>query len=352
MKIDNCTLSRINDRSEAILEAYGVVLKRGKGNCPFHQDKKPSFIAKRDKQGKLYWSCQSCGVKGGDILSFVAQMEGKDTKTDFRDIVQIAAKVAGVFISEDDSGATPTATAAQRPTTPTAPPEPPTYIDRAQVESAAAEVERTNLFQYLTTLWAEADVRRVMELYKVGLFREYRTSEGKRRGAGGKLAATPNCSTFPSIDTEGNIHAVKGIPYSTTSHHRVKGVYDTDWHKGENVKGCYFGIHLLPLFPDKPIALVESEKTAIVGTLEFPQYLWIATQSKYRSKVEFCEPLRGRVIHIFPDTDAIPRWEQFCADLQAAGHSARLRVELLGLLPAESKLDICDIIIWNKKRWR
>ena len=91
MKIDNCTISKIKDQAEVILEHYGVKLKRGAGLCPFHEDKNASFAAKRDSKGELYWKCLACGVEGGDVLSFVAQIEGLDAKRDFRKVVEIAS---------------------------------------------------------------------------------------------------------------------------------------------------------------------------------------------------------------------------------------------------------------------
>ena len=40
------------------------------------------------------------------------------------------------------------------------------------------------------------------------------------------------------------------------------------------------GVYEFPQHPDKPIALVESEKTAIIYSGLMPQYLWLATGGK------------------------------------------------------------------------
>src|SRR3990167_124961 len=63
----------LNDIVE-IISAY-VPLKRAgrsfKANCPFHQEKTPSFIVNPDKQ---IFHCLGCGV-GGDVFSFLMKYE-------------------------------------------------------------------------------------------------------------------------------------------------------------------------------------------------------------------------------------------------------------------------------------
>src|SRR5204862_8308441 len=66
-----------------------------KAVCPFHSEKTPSFHVSRDKQ---IWRCFGCGV-GGDMFSFVMQMEG----VDFSEALRILAKKAGVEIQRFDS---------------------------------------------------------------------------------------------------------------------------------------------------------------------------------------------------------------------------------------------------------
>ena len=39
---------------------------------------------------------------------------------------------------------------------------------------------------------------------------------------------------------------------------------------------CLFGEHLLGTYPDKVVVLVESEKSAVIGSAIFPGYVWLA----------------------------------------------------------------------------
>ena len=63
---------------------------------------------------------------------------------------------------------------------------------------------------------------------------------------------------------------------------------------------------------DRPIAIVEAEKTAVIMSEIYPQYIWLAAGGLGEVQVDkFC-PLRGRKLILFPDTDpkgiAFKRW--------------------------------------------
>lgn len=60
--------------------------------CPFHREKTPSFVISPDKQ---IWHCFGCG-KGGDVLSFVQEMESLS----FPDTLRLLAPKAGVTLSQ------------------------------------------------------------------------------------------------------------------------------------------------------------------------------------------------------------------------------------------------------------
>ena len=77
---------------------------------------------------------------------------------------------------------------------------------------------------------------------------------------------------------------------------------------------CLFGLHLLSethswLLPTAdagslpPIAIVEAEKTAVILSAHYPQYIWLASGGLYEVQTEKFRPLKGRQIILFPDTD-------------------------------------------------
>jgi len=72
---------------------YVQVKKAGaywKACCPFHHEKTPSFMIHPERQ---FWHCFGCG-KGGDIFSFVQEIEGLD----FSEALKLLADRAGVKI--------------------------------------------------------------------------------------------------------------------------------------------------------------------------------------------------------------------------------------------------------------
>ena len=129
-------------------------------------------------------------------------------------------------------------------------------------------------------------------------------------------------------DINGNCRTGKIMKYNPITGKRIKapdtkfkinwvhsllkksGALDESWQLTQ----CLFGEHLLPQHPDKPIALVESEKTAIISSGLMPQYLWLATGGKSQLSQEKLSVLAGRKTIAFPDIDGYRTWTTKAAD--------------------------------------
>lgn len=73
---------------------------------------------------------------------------------------------------------------------------------------------------------------------------------------------------------------------------------------------CLFGEHLLLMYPDKPVALVESEKTAVICAGLMPKYLWLATGGKQQIKAKKFAVMGKRKVTAFLDVDGFTEWTE------------------------------------------
>jgi len=80
------------------------------------------------------------------------------------------------------------------------------------------------------------------------------------------------------------------------------------WNDDVETKKCFFGEHLLKFYSKSNVCLVESEKTAIICSTLFPQYIWLATCGCGQLKNETALVLRGRNVVVFPDTGEELKW--------------------------------------------
>ncbi|MDD3946132.1 MAG: DUF6371 domain-containing protein, partial [Bacteroidales bacterium] len=78
---------------------------------------------------------------------------------------------------------------------------------------------------------------------------------------------------------------------------------------GWELTQCLFGEHLLKQYPFKPVALVESEKTAVICSAFWPEYIWLATGGKSQLN-DRLQVLRNRKVVAFPDVDGYLEWKE------------------------------------------
>lgn len=121
---------------------------------------------------------------------------------------------------------------------------------------------------------------------------------------------------FPYIDTKGNIVNLKTMDYDRMTGKRGSLIY-YDNRKPRH-KMLFFGSHLVneKQYKNKPIAIVESEKTACLMKVFNPNYLWLACGGSSGLGSYKFNDIKSREIHLFPDQDKYDLWSEKLERLQ------------------------------------
>lgn len=117
-------------------------------------------------------------------------------------------------------------------------------------------------------------------------------------------------------------------------------------HSRWELTQCLFGEHLLSLYPDRTVALVESEKTAVICAGFIPEYVWLATGGK-TSLGNKLEVLSGRKVVAYPDVDAYGFWREHLAIFPNIKVSDYLQ-HIAGDNPSSSHMDLADLILESR----
>jgi len=174
------------------------------------------------------------------------------------------------------------------------------------------------------------------------------------------LGATKDGSIiYWQIDTKGKVRTGKVMKYDPNTGHRVKDGGGINWiHAMMKKQGllpddyhlvqCLFGEHLLKIYPTKVVALVESEKSALIASGVYPDYIWLATGGKSQLSIDKLKVLQGRTVVMFPDVDGFEYWSNKAKEVEAIG----CKVVVSDLLEKNAtdedranKIDIADWLI-------
>ena len=169
----------------------------------------------------------------------------------------------------------------------------PHYISADTVASTLETPRNANFIKFLETKYGEAETKKVISKYQLG--------------------AVKNDVVFWQIDTSNRVRTGKIMKYDPTTGKRLKGAPPTNiiWaHKHFYKEGfiyvqCLFGENLI-YGNNHTIAVVESEKTAIISSLYFPDKIWVATGGIGNFKL--IEALKGRNVILYPDTGCYEIW--------------------------------------------
>lgn len=180
----------------------------------------------------------------------------------------------------------------------------PSYISETFVTPSLQAYDANNFVQHLTRYYGQSETMKAVKTYGVGTSQKWQGS-----------------TVFWQRDYKQRVRSGKIILYRSNRMNREKKrttwVHSELMKKGKlpddfNLVQCFFGEHLLSEYPTKPIAIVESEKTALVCSIEIPDFLWIATgsMSNLKGMAERCKELKNRSVTLYPDLgEAYEKWQ-------------------------------------------
>lgn len=320
-KIDKYIVQRIKDTAD-IVDIVGdfITLKKSGirylGLCPFHDDKNlGSFVVY--PKGNVF-KCFACDAKGGPIEFLM-----KHENLSFPDAIRWLGKKYSIDTNMEDFNYTPP------PPRPKPAPLPTLTLPFSMVNQRMVRADgQDNLVEWIRTIpWDAAQRARIDKT-----LREYYVGHSciMQRTKGGDIQH--DFTLFWQIDKDGHPRTAHYMKYKPDGHrmHKEDNRYNTDWFHSllerhgltqyyntakQEVRQCLFGEHLLTMYPNADVHIVESEKSAIIMAIAYGNHakqVFMACCGESNLTKEKLEPLiaQQRRILLYPDRDAIQMWQQ------------------------------------------
>lgn len=163
------------------------------------------------------------------------------------------------------------------------------FVSKDLMQATFNEFKNNIFFMYLVKLFGIEKAYQLQEDYNIG------TAKG-----GGTI--------FWQQDREYNIRTAKVMYYNSNGKRnkdRMSWFVHKKIREDFNYRQCFFGLHLTST--DKPVALCESEKTAITMSVFEPEYTWIASGGSEMLNDERLLEL-PRLDKVFADNGQYEKW--------------------------------------------
>ena len=362
--IDRIIIDRILETAkiEEVVGDFIDLKKKGVrylGLCPFHDDRHlGSFVVY--PKGKCY-KCFVCGAKGG-VVDFLKNHE----HLSFPDAIRWLGKKYNIETDMQDFNYTPP------PPRPAPPPLQMLVLPKWLMANTLLNVERSTLVQWIRTgiNWdplQRARIDQALNDYAVGCSKQGMT-------------------VFWQMDEKGHLRTGKMMRYKADGHRDKSQGYNFDWihsslvrHRDpetgrmtdeppyphpdlynpdrQEMKSCYFGLHLLNQYKrkgiDQTVCIVESEKTALLMAIAYgnnTKQVWMACGGLENLSPEKLAPItaQGRHVILYPDRDGIDKWQAKKAQLGLLNVDVDTTPVTKWWRDVDGdKADIADVIIRN-----
>ena len=189
-----------------------------------------------------------------------------------------------------------------------------TLLPFSYVEKCKSRNIVNNFITFLLSVFPFEKVEKAVSMYHVG-------TSNRWNGA----------TVFWQIDENMQVRTGKILLYNTETGKRIKYANYVPFdfvHKimireklveKFSLVQCLFGLHLAASQPQKIIAAVESEKTAVIMSIILPQYLWVSFGGINNISQINTPILKDRQIIVFPDAGTYDHLQPKINELQNVG---------------------------------
>jgi hypothetical protein len=211
----------------------------------------------------------------------------------------------------------------------------PTYHNKDIVIQYCDTLKQSNFITYLLKHFESKDIIQAIKTYHIGITNYW-------NGA----------TVFWQIDKNNKVRGGKIMLYNCNTGKRVKEPFNhVSWiHKQLKLKNfvlqqCLFGFHNLKnIKKNNIVCIVESEKTAIIMSIIFPKYSWLATGSKAAFKEEMLQPIKEYNVIAYPDKTEYKSWNGKAVLLNKQGFNIQCS-NLLEGLDLKQGFDLVDFLL-------
>lgn len=229
---------------------------------------------------------------------------------------------------------------------------PPSFISAEVLKQSLGLYDQNTLLEFIEKLTDQETAIRIRNEYLIGTSRFW-----------------SGATVFWQLDVRGKVRSGKIIQYTIRPDERcfigqncgrvktneppVKWVHKLMKLKDYKLKQCFFGEHLLVMFPERKVGVLESEKSALIATAYRPDVLWLACGGASGLSEEKVKVLEGRNVTLFPDLGKFEEWKKK-ADMmkkqlpKAVIKTSDLLERMATYEERKQGLDLADFLIRNE----
>jgi hypothetical protein len=208
--------------------------------------------------------------------------------------------------------------------------QPITWISGAAVIKTLDNYDQNNFTRWLAKTLGQKALENTLYYYPIGTSKNW-----------------PGATIFWTLDI--NVSPRRGsIMLYDESGHRVKNknhsVHALLKKHDQKPPECFFGEHLLSYYPNKPIAIVESAKTAIIANHFLPEYIWLSCNGASGLTRGKLTVLKHRKVYLYPDADKVEAWHELA---EKYSNITEINVSQLTAKLGENRkgTDLADLLI-------